>query len=157
MEHSDQEHDVLTPHDSALLTLLREGLDHDAEIDSAIAFGIGVFPWRTIEMEIALLDVANPKTLLAVRSETPIRHLRFTTETSTIDLAVETNARTHVVRGWIAPPIECRVRLVAGDGSEIASGDSDDLGHIELEVPQGGLMRLEVLPHPHFCTEWFQL
>ncbi len=157
MEISDHNHDTLNPEDASLLSLLRSGLGIDDEIDSAVAFGIGVFPWRTIDMEIALLEVQTPTTMVAVRSQSPLRHLRFTTESSTIDLAVETNARSHSVRGWIDPPIECHVRFVSGDGTEIASGDSDDLGHVTVDVPQGGLMRLEVLPQPRFCTEWFHL
>jgi hypothetical protein len=157
VETFEPEDDTLTPEDAALLSMLRSGLGHDGDIESAIAFGIGVYPWRTIDMELALLDASSASTRVAVRSQTPLRHLRFTTESSTIDLAVESNAGSHSIRGWIDPPVGCHVRFVAGDGTQVASGDSDDFGHVAIEVPQSGLMRIEVVPQPRFCTEWFQL
>ena len=145
------------PSDGELLAGLGSVLSPDALVPTLVADGVGVFSWRTIHMELAVLEVAAAESALAVRSESPIRHLRFTTDAMSIDLAVEANGRTRTVRFWVDPPGTSLIRIVGVDGTEVASSSTDEFGHLALDTPAGGLVRVEVLPQPQICTEWFQL
>jgi hypothetical protein len=149
--------DEITDEDAALQSRIARALNVDQHLTQTIAYGIGVFPWRTIDAELAILDDLETTAMVAVRSDAAIRHLRFTSESSTIDLAVESTATGRTVQGWVEPPGIATVRVVGGDGRQIATCDSDEFGHFALDFSETGLVRFELHPYPFVSSEWFQL
>jgi hypothetical protein len=142
--------------DQQLLEALRGVLESESGlIDDVIRLGLESYCWRGIDHELVTLLVESSEPAVAMRSSTEGRHFTFSTESTSVDVAVMPTDDHCILVGWVDPVNELDVSVFASTGEVIATAPIDDRGRFRIVLKHRGPIRLEFAHQPVVSTDWF--
>ena len=136
----------MSEHDDLLFELRRLARTVDPVPDEVTAYAESALGWRRVDAELAelLVDSRLEADALARSGEGAARQLSFRATALELDLEIQDAADGAVILGQLAPPDSAEVEVQRDDGTLIATGATDELGRLRVDVGEHGRVRLVV-------------
>jgi hypothetical protein len=136
----------MSEHDDLLFELRRLARTVDPVPDEVTAYAESALGWRRVDAELAelLADSRLEADALARSAEGAARQLSFRATALELDLEIQDAEDGAVILGQLAPADSAQVEVQRDDGTLIATGATDELGRLRVEVGEHGRVRLVV-------------
>jgi len=136
----------MSEHDDLLFELRRLAHTVDPVPDEVTAYAESALGWRRVDAELAelLADSWLEADALARSGEGAARQLSFRASGLELDVEIQAAAAGAVILGQLAPPDAAELEVQRDDGTLIATGATDELGRLRVEVGEHGRVRLVV-------------
>ena len=136
----------MSEHDDLLFELRRLARTVDPVPDEVTAYAESALGWRRVDAELAelLADSWLEADALARSGESAARQLSFRASGLELDVEIQDAEGGAVILGQLAPPDATEVEVQRDDGTLIATGATDELGRLRIELSEHGRVRLVV-------------